>query len=87
MRRASSAEPSRSPTLARVTLAANSSTLTGVPQDVHKIYLIEPSDLADNGTNDLVVSTSHCVAKGVIPAPGALALLGLAGLAGARRRR
>lgn len=31
-----------------VTLAANTATLTGVPSDVHKIYMIEPLD----GSND-----------------------------------
>lgn len=34
-----------------VSLAANSSTLTGVPTDVHKVYLIEPRDLSVNGSN------------------------------------
>lgn len=34
-----------------VSLAASSSTLTGVPADVHKVYLIEPVDLSINGSN------------------------------------
>lgn len=34
-----------------VTLPANSSYLSGVPEDVHKIYMIEPSDLTVNGNN------------------------------------
>lgn len=34
-----------------VTLSASSSTLTGVPSDVHKVYLIEPRDLTQNSTN------------------------------------
>lgn len=34
-----------------VSLAANATTLTGVPADVHKIYMIEPRDLSANGTN------------------------------------
>lgn len=34
-----------------VSLAANSSTLTGVPTDVHKVYLVEPRDLSVNGSN------------------------------------
>jgi len=34
-----------------VSLAANTSTLTGVPSDVHKVYLIEPLDLSTNGSN------------------------------------
>lgn len=34
-----------------VTLAASSSTLTGVPSDVHKIYLIEPLDSSDDSSN------------------------------------
>lgn len=38
-----------------VTLAANTATLTGVPSDVHKIYLIEPRDVSATGTSrDLV---------------------------------
>lgn len=38
-----------------VSLAANSSTLTGVPTDVHKIYLIEPRDTTSAGSNqDLI---------------------------------
>lgn len=35
-----------------VTLAANTATLTGVPSDVHKVYLIEPLDLTTNGANN-----------------------------------
>lgn len=35
-----------------VTLAANTSTLSGVPTDVHKIYLIEPTDTSINSTNN-----------------------------------
>lgn len=35
-----------------VSLAADSSTLTGVPIDVHKIYLIEPRDLSSTGSNN-----------------------------------
>lgn len=34
-----------------VTLPANSSTLNGVPQDVHKVYLIEPRDITESSTN------------------------------------
>lgn len=34
-----------------VTLTANSTTLTGVPTDVHKVYMIEPRDLSENGPN------------------------------------
>lgn len=34
-----------------VSLAANTSTLTGVPSDIHKIYLIEPLDGGDSDTN------------------------------------
>src|SRR5436190_1332192 len=34
-----------------VSMAANSSTLTGVPADVHKVYMIEPKDLTVNGAN------------------------------------
>lgn len=34
-----------------VSLPANQGALAGVPTDVHKIYLIEPRDLSDNGPN------------------------------------
>lgn len=34
-----------------VSLEANSSQLSGVPLDVHKIYIIEPLDLSVNGSN------------------------------------
>lgn len=34
-----------------VTLAASTSTLTGVPSDVHKVYIIEPLDLTESGSN------------------------------------
>ena len=34
-----------------VYLSAATATLTGVPQDVHKVYLIEPRDMSVNGTN------------------------------------
>jgi hypothetical protein len=34
-----------------VSMAANSTSLTGVPADVHKIYMIEPRDLTINGAN------------------------------------
>lgn len=34
-----------------VSFAANSTTLSGVPTDVHKIYLVEPRDLTVNGAN------------------------------------
>lgn len=34
-----------------VSMAASTSTLTGVPTDVHKIYLIEPRDLASTSAN------------------------------------
>lgn len=34
-----------------VTLAANATTLSGVPADVHKVYLIEARDLSDSGAN------------------------------------
>jgi len=34
-----------------VSLAANATSLTGVPSDVHKVYMIEPLDLTVNGSN------------------------------------
>lgn len=34
-----------------VSLAASTSTLTGVPSDVHKVYLIEPRNMTDTGSN------------------------------------
>ena len=34
-----------------VSLAADSTTLTGVPSDVHKVYMIEPRDLTTSGSN------------------------------------
>lgn len=34
-----------------VVYPANSTELTGVPDDVHKVYLIEPRDLSVNGAN------------------------------------
>ena len=34
-----------------VSLVSNSSTLTGVPNDVHKIYLIEPRDISSTSAN------------------------------------
>jgi len=34
-----------------VSMAANSSTLTGVPADVHKVYLIEPRDVSGDSPN------------------------------------
>jgi hypothetical protein len=38
-------------TVASVTLAANSSTMTGVPSDLHKVILIEPSDTSQDSSN------------------------------------
>lgn len=32
-------------------LAANSTTLSGVPSDVHKVYMIEPNNLTSNSVN------------------------------------
>lgn len=37
--------------ITNVTLPANSISLSGVPTDVHKVYLIEPRDLTDSGAN------------------------------------
>jgi hypothetical protein len=34
-----------------VILPANSSVLVGVPNDVHKVYMVEPRDLTQNGSN------------------------------------
>lgn len=34
-----------------VTLPANSSVLVGVPNDVHKVYMIEPRDLSETSAN------------------------------------
>lgn len=34
-----------------VSLAASTATLTGIPLDVHKVYLIEPRDLSSDGSN------------------------------------
>lgn len=34
-----------------VSLAANTATMTGVPSDVHKVYLIEPRDTTSSGSN------------------------------------
>jgi hypothetical protein len=31
-----------------VSLAANTSTLTGLPSDVHKVYMIEPRDISQD---------------------------------------
>ena len=38
-----------------VSLAANTATMTGVPSDVHKIYLIEPLNNGSNETNEGLV--------------------------------
>lgn len=37
--------------ITNVTLAASTSTLTGVPTDVHKVYMIEPLDTSESATN------------------------------------
>lgn len=37
--------------ITNVSLQPNQNQLTGVPQDVHKIYMIEPRDLSENGAN------------------------------------
>lgn len=34
-----------------VTLAADTATLTGVPSDTHKLYILEPSDASSSGSN------------------------------------
>ena len=34
-----------------VTLPASSSVMVGVPKDVHKVYMIEPRDMSENGSN------------------------------------
>lgn len=38
-----------------VTLSASTSTLSGVPSDVHKVYLIEPRDTSDDSANEGLV--------------------------------
>ena len=35
-----------------VSLAASTTTITGIPADVHKVYLIEPRDLSSSGSNN-----------------------------------
>ena len=40
-----------------VTMAANTATLTGVPSDVHKVYLIEPLDSSSDSANKGLVFT------------------------------
>lgn len=40
-----------------VTLQANTPTLSGVPNDVHKVYMIEPRDLTENGSNNGLIFT------------------------------
>lgn len=35
-----------------VYLVANTSSLLGVPKDVHKVYLIEPADTSENSSNE-----------------------------------
>lgn len=35
-----------------VSLAANATSLSGVPSDVHKVYMIEPRDLTESGSNN-----------------------------------
>ena len=37
--------------ITNVSLAADTSTLSGVPEDVHKIYLIEPRDVSSDSDN------------------------------------
>jgi len=37
--------------ITNVSLAANATQLTGVPADVHKVYMIEPRDLTVNGSS------------------------------------
>src|SRR3990167_2597298 len=34
-----------------VSLAADTATITGVPADVHKVYLIEPRDISSDSAN------------------------------------
>lgn len=36
--------------ITNVSLAANSSVLTGIPADVHKVYMIEPRDISQTST-------------------------------------
>lgn len=38
-----------------VSLEADESTMTGVPEDIHKIYLIEPSDTTTGGTSENLI--------------------------------
>lgn len=38
-----------------VSLPANTSTLQGVPNDVHKVYLIEPADTSENSSNESLI--------------------------------
>lgn len=38
-----------------VSMAASTSTLTGVPSDVHKVYLIEPRDVSNSSNNRNVI--------------------------------
>ncbi len=40
-----------------VTFEANSTTLSGVPSDVHKVYLLEPLDTTDSGSNQGLIFT------------------------------
>lgn len=40
---------------ATLTLQANSSTMIGVPEDIHKVYLLEPSDISENSANRNVI--------------------------------
>ena len=37
--------------ITNVSMAANTGTLTGVPEDVHKVYLIEPRDVSSDSDN------------------------------------
>lgn len=41
--------------ITNVSLAADTATLTGVPTDVHKVYLIEPRDISEGSTNEGLV--------------------------------
>ena len=38
-----------------VTLPANSSTLSGLPSDIHKVYIIEARDQSTNSTNNSLI--------------------------------
>ena len=38
--------------ITNVSLAANTSTLTGLPSTIHKVYLIEPRDTSSTGSNN-----------------------------------